>query len=373
MKEKLTEEIAYRQLSRLFEIKRPLIILGTGTSCAVDKSFGMDALRMHLENQLNRKIARYKLSDIQEHQWHNVLSDFKHSKDFENAMNNIKDEGLLKIIINETASLIADKEKEIAFDIINGDKKWPATNLIKWLVSKRITDRALHIATTNYDCLAEYAFTHADIPYKTGYLYGLCGKYDWDKSCRNFMCYRSVRRGHNIEIDKHVCLYKIHGSLNIFKFNDQIIENNSWMYLDHIPNCIERIMITPGTTKHQKILSKVEILYKEFIDQRQKHDFFLFIGFGFNDNQIINDEISNKLIKQKCPALILTKDINERIKEYLEKCENLWAVYNNYEKESKLESNNVTYVYNCKYEKPLRIDSEFWSADSFCKKILVGG
>jgi hypothetical protein len=58
MKEVLTIEIAYKQLQKLFD-RRPLIIFGTGTSCAIDTGFGMNALRMHLENKLDTKVGKY--------------------------------------------------------------------------------------------------------------------------------------------------------------------------------------------------------------------------------------------------------------------------------------------------------------------------
>ena len=58
MAEVLTEDIACEELQKIFDRNSaPLIIFGTGTSCAVDETFGMQALRCHLEN----KIGMYKL------------------------------------------------------------------------------------------------------------------------------------------------------------------------------------------------------------------------------------------------------------------------------------------------------------------------
>lgn len=363
MTEILTEEIACEEVEKIFDRNSaPLVIFGTGTSCAVDETFGMKALRCHLE----KKIGTYKLNAIQKQQWSKVIEDLENDIDFEHAMSNVEDDGLLKLIINETAALLISKEKEVAFGLLTGMVKWPAIDFIKHL--NRIYDK-LHVVTTNYDCLAEYAFTSANIPYITGYSYGVCGRLDWSRAHESMAIYKKLSSGKKTRKIKHyknhICLYKIHGSLNNFIFENDIIEINSLMYMDELPEEIERFMITPGTSKYEKLLTGNSALLERFSSQRNNHNFFVFIGFGFNDSHIVNSDLKNKLIKRKCPAVLLTKDINDNIKEYMESCENLWTIYS-------ADNGNGTNIYNYKYNNTLYIEHNYWEADRFCKKFLGG-
>lgn len=361
----LTEDIACEQLDRLFDKNNaPLVILGTGASCAVDKAFGMQALRCHLK----KKISIYKLEGKQKQQWERVIEDLNNDIDFESAMNSVIDEELLKIIVKETASLLINKEKQIAFGLLTGRIKWPAIGFFKFLLSKRIND-ALHVVTTNYDCLAEYAFTSAGIPYITGYSYGICGKLDWIRAHESMASYGKLSIGRKTDkrkhYTKHICLYKIHGSLNTFKSENDIIEINSLMYMDELPEEVKRFMITPGTSKYEELLTGKSALLERISKLRNEHNFFVFIGFGFNDSHIINSDIKNKLMKKGCPAVLLTKAINNNIKKYMKSCENLWTVYS-------AGSGNGTNIYNCKYDNVLLLKRNYWEADKFCKKFLGG-
>ena len=77
-------------------------------------------------------------------------------------MQEVKD----KIVVI-TGDFVSSLDYEYSQKIQNGDKRWPASSLFKKLVNGLPgTDRELHVATPNYDMLAEYAFTHAGIPLK---------------------------------------------------------------------------------------------------------------------------------------------------------------------------------------------------------------
>lgn len=251
---------------------------------------------------------------------------------------------------------------------MTGRIKWPAIGFFKYLLSKRIND-ALHVVTTNYDCLAEYAFTFADIPYITGYSYGICGKLDWNRAYESMASYEKLSSGKKTYKrrlhSRHICLYKIHGSLNSFKTENDIIEINSLMYMNELPKEVERFMVTPGTAKYEKLLTGKSALLERFSNQRDRHSFFLFIGFGLNDSHIMNSDMKSKLMVKGCPAVILTKCINHNIKEYMESCENLWTVYS-------ADNGSGTNIYNCKYDNILRLECNYWEADKFCKKFLGG-
>ena len=105
------------------------------------------------------------------------------------------------------------------------------------------------------------------------------------------------------------------------------------------------------------------LLLKKFDNGVEKHNFFLFLGFGFNDNQLI-DDILEKLKNQKCNGLIITKDTNDRIDKLLDEAENFWLI---------CQSKTGTLIKNKKYSKSLLLQNEeLWKVDIFTKKILGG-
>ena len=361
----LTKEIAYKNLQKFFN-ERPFVILGSGTSSAVDVKFGMGELQRHLEKYIPMK----GLNSDQKNEWSLVTSDLDNSIDLETSMNLVKDEKLKDIIVECTAELISSLNKEYEHKILLGETNWPTINIMKKLVDARITDRALHVATTNYDCLIEYALEKACIPYITGFIGGIDKTLNWNRAMisvgfnDNIQHCKQYKKIHRME--KHIRLYKVHGSLNTFKFNNRIHENNSWMI--NVPEGVKRCMITPGASKFESILEDGNELIKPYYSAIENHNAFLFIGFGFNDKQLINNTMINKLNQQKNFGLIITKDNNDRIKEKLEDCENLWIVCKHQHA-----GNESTRIYNKKFSNWLYLeDKQLWKTDEFSKEILGG-
>lgn len=179
MSEELTKEIAYQALQKFFQ-EKPFVLFGTGTSCAVHPDYGMPALSRHLlEN-----IPRQGMTPEQQTQWDSVTKALVEGKDLESAMDGVKDENLIRRIVNSTADLAISLDRKYGRKILLAKTDWPALSLFKCLMKMLISDRALHMATTNYDLLAEYAFEQADIPYIAGFVGGVCRRLDWPQSGR---------------------------------------------------------------------------------------------------------------------------------------------------------------------------------------------
>ena len=152
-----------------------------------------------------------------------------------------------------TAQLIAAQDEKYGPAILRGDIGWPPLLLFKRLVhTLSDPNPILHVATPNYDLLAEYAFEKAGLPYITGFSGGICRSCDWPRAERsmtyddNIPSRSKVRR--TTKFRKHIRLYKVHGSLNTFKLNNTIVENNVWIRA--VPEGVERMMITPGSSKY---------------------------------------------------------------------------------------------------------------------------
>lgn len=363
-KPELTKEIAYKALQNFFN-QKPFVLFGTGISCAVDQDFGMGTL----EHYLKAEIPKRTLTKQQKIEWKNVLEALSRNSDFEAAMNGIKDKSLLKFVIETTAEQVSIVNRKNTFEILNREKSWPATSMFKRLVDRLPeTDRTLHVATPNYDLLAEYAFAQAAICYTTGFWGGIVRKLDWIQAERQMTYAEKVPSGRSkvtsiTRLKKHIRLYKVHGSLNTFFFEDQLVETDAWT---KAPENVERLMITPGTSKHEKLHDYRGALLGEYDKAVRGHSAFLFLGFGFNDTQLVNNAISEKLKQNASPALIITRSSNSRIESLLKDCKNTWLV-------CKHPENNSTRIFNKKYQDWLNLpDKELWKFDRFTTEIMGG-
>jgi hypothetical protein len=364
MAKELTKEIAYKEFQKFFQDK-PFVLFGTGMSCAVDNKFGMASLKEYLLDKLDKE----KLNSVQQTEWNSVIKSLKSGVDFESAMNSVNNNDLIVKIVNITGDFVSKLDYEHSQKILNGNENWPASTLFKKLVDHLPgTDRELHVATTNYDMLAEYAFSKAEIPYINGFYGGVVRCLDWEQSRRIITYSERIPHGKTFKPltrkKKHIALYKVHGSLNLFSRNDNLIENNALLYMS-TPEGTERLIITPGISKNEKLHQFRKELLGKFDDAIEKHNFFLFLGFGFNDKQLNTHAILSKLKNQKCNGLIITKETNDRINKLLGEAENLWLIC--------CRSDSGTLIKNKKYSAPLFLQNEeLWKANVFVQKILGG-
>jgi hypothetical protein len=227
------------------------------------------------------------------------------------------------------------------------------------------SDPTLNVVTPNYDMLAEYSFEKVGIKYINGFIGSLYRKIDWAQSRRS-ICYseKNIQRNKVKFISKkykHIELHKVHGSLNTFIHNDQVIEANSWIY--EPPADVERVIITPGISKYEKISQFRQELIAKYDEIVENKDAFIFIGYGFNDAHI-EQYLRPKLKNMKCHGIIITRDNNKRIEDLLDLSDNLWLI-------CKQDLDNNTRIKNKNYEDWLYLkDCYIWNIQEFTKEIL---
>jgi len=371
MTQALTKKIAYEALENFFSnSNKPFVLFGTGPSIAVDNRFGMSALKDFLCEEIPKK----NLTNHQKAEWEKLVNSLHKDNDLESAIDEVKDKDLLQMVIQSTSELLVNLNNEFFGKILSGEKNWPPLPLFKRLVDGLPeTDRTLHVATTNYDLLAEAAFERGKLPYITGFYGGVCRCLDWKTAGRSMTYSDTVNRPRSRKIKsetktiKHIRLYKVHGSLNTFMFNNEVVENNYW--IQECPDGIDikRLMITPGGQKYQRLHNFRSALLSEYDQAKEKHDAFLFIGFGFNDNQLIDQSFKSKLKKKKCPALILTRDSNKKIDKIWQENDNTWLVCKTPRK-----GDDRAIICNSRYNTPYLADEPLWDSSRFAAKILGG-
>ncbi|MDR0630726.1 MAG: SIR2 family protein [Holosporales bacterium] len=358
----LTEDIA-RNAIRDFFREKPFIFIGSGMSCALDKRFGMPFLK----DVLIERMQQQTLTDIQKNEWQSSVDAINCGVDLENALNSISDESIIQIVVKITGQFISEIDKEYAFKIANGESIWHTISLIKRLFGTLPeNDCILHILTPNYDMLFEYACDYEKIPYTNGMVGGVERRNDWNAISRlmlepcKILQNRKIKR--KFKDKKHIRFYKVHGSLNYFFHDDTLIENNAWMW--NAPLFVERVIITPGISKYQKIQKYRQELLQDADNAIDKSTNFLFLGYGFNDSHL-DEYIKRKLHVQSNKGLIITRDANPRIESILQQSENLWIVCKS------CNEKNGTRIYNKRYCDCLTIsNSNLWDIGIFTQYIF---
>lgn len=363
----LSEEIVNKEITDFFlKNPSPLIVFGTGTSCAIDIRFGMTKLKEELIEKV--PISILDKIDI-EKEWSEVVKELNSNNDLEHSMDRVKSEELIKTIVNLTAEFISSLDRDYFNKIYFGEIEWPCSFIFKRLVDGLPESTPiLHVVTPNYDMLAEYAFERYNIPYINGFCGNICKKINWNNSQRTMKMRKEiVQRGNKMKSTwndlKHINLYKVHGSLNTFLINGEVIENNLWN--SNQPKDFERLMITPGMSKYEKISSYRNELLEKYDAIVKDKDSFLFIGYGFNDSHI-ETYLRPKLINQKCRGIIVTRDWNGTIQKLMDKSDNLWLVCM-----EEISGKQGTRIFNKRYEDWLYLyDKQLWDMGLFTKEFI---
>lgn len=359
-------ETEARQHLRDFFREKPLVFFGTGLSCALDSRFGMPALKDALLSNINEN----GLTDAQKIEWSNVKTKLLEKNDLENALNEVSNHGLLSQIVACTGRFISQLDKEHSYNIATKKSFWPGTMLIKKMVDT-LSDKdcILHVLTPNYDLLFEYACESANITYTNGFIGCVHKRIDWSAAERSMQYKEASAFGKNniryIDKDKkHVRLHKVHGSLNYFYHNDELIENNSWTW--DPPEFAQRIIITPGLSKYEVLQKYRQELLTRADSAISSSSSFLFLGYGFNDNHL-EEYIKRKLISQASHGLIITRSINEKINTLLQGAKNLWVVC------AEGDNSANSKIFNSQYDDWLILPGvKIWDVQEFYSDILGG-
>ena len=158
----------------------------------------------------------------------------------------------------------------------------------------------------------------------------------------------------------HVKLFKVHGSIDWYDFNNNIVSDISLIENGKYKD--KRLIILPGDRKYSEAFHEP---YRELI---QKADnslrsgrSFLMIGYGFNDDHL-QEILVKRLVEDEKHGIIITKKLSEKAKELLSDCPNLWGVS---------QKNSSTMIRNKDTEHEIS-NMELWRIDEFVREILGG-
>jgi hypothetical protein len=346
----MNKDFIYRALQDICR-KIPVIIAGSGASCAAGMP-GMPTLKEHLLESIPKDF-----SDL----WKLISDDLQKNVDLETALNNNKpDDKLENEIIKIVGHYISKKDREIRHKYFNNKLIIPIEKLLKYY-----KDNILNIITPNYDCLVEYCCDKLKIPVSTG-SYGYFRKYYHYDNLKEGLRYfsRSTKikgnQKYRIQTPFQVRLYKLHGSVDWYDINGEIV-SDSTLYESDKPD-EKRLIITPGSNKYRNTHGNP---FRDLIhaadDVIRSGNTFLMVGYGFNDKHL--EEILQKRLKEDAkPGIIITKELSQNAIDILNISPNVWSV-SQQNSGSRINHNGETF----------NLDNlEIWKIDEFVKEVLGG-
>lgn len=346
--------------------RRWLLFFGTGTSCALDKRFGMPALQKHLSAQLGA-----------DPEWAAVEAELNAGKSLEHALTGIKLSQATKSKIRKTTGdFVAGIDHQCRDEILLGHKHWVGERLLKIMVS-RLPARNPRLAaiTPNYDMLIEYACAAQGIRCTTGFKGGLIRVWDWEGTQDSLnQCTLSRDGGRSMVYTTplpRIELFKVHGSINRFTANNQQIECDLWS--DAVPSGMERDVAAPGDPKYEQYAFNIDTVSRASRVEDETPAFAA-IGYGFNDAHL-HQRIFARVLKDDCPLLVMTLDLGDPEIGRLRKLgTRVWVLVaprlpaGGYDT-----ARTVVYMPLPGNPDPFLLDGEsLWSCDSFAERILGG-
>lgn len=336
-----------------FFAENTLTIVGSGLSCA-EGIPGMD----DLAKELIGKVPNY-IKANENIVWQNIVSDLKKEKGLEDTLLKHKpDEELEKIIRIITSEFIKKYEKKVINEVISGKRTLRFSNYISKMY---IPNNGLPIITTNYDRLIEFSCEIQGIPVDNMFVGRYFGIVDEEKSRWSF--YKSsskLPKTRNIKLEYHkrVKVYKPHGCLSWYRYNDIPI---STLYdLE-----IENLIITPGLNKFRAGYEQPFDIHREkankAIDAAGK---FIIIGYGFNDPHLETHLIAK--IKRGIPTLIITKSLSENAKKIVREFNNVLALTF----ETKNDNKDEGTLYQTKDKQIFIKNKHLWDLGNFIEEVL---
>ena len=357
-------------LAVMRESRRWLLLVGTGLSVDMDTELGMPALKDHLLASIPKDTDG----------WKPVAEKLSKCIDLETALTGINlTNSLQNEIARHTAAFVAQKDKTLRDKVLAGKKPWVWVGepLLQQLMrGLSPTWPRLPVVTPNYDMLIEYACSKANIPYITGYHGGIMRRQDWSKDRERLYRLNPItmggKRRDRITPIPCVELMKVHGSINLFRYNSDgtFVENDTWTAgcpADYTP-----MIAPPGAAKIPETLNFYGRLFGEAEKAIDKATAFFVIGYGFRDKHI-HQKILVRVRNHECPLIVLTLDPSTELEQLPAMGKNVWVITGIQNQTSDKTDSSGTRFANGNDELSGDFDGvALWQSDVFTEQILGG-
>ena len=211
---------------------------------------------------------------------------------------------LLSKIVTLTWRCVNERDMALLDIAASNGSEFALGRLLSGMFSSTQTE--LHVVTTNYDRVAEYACNSKGILFQTGFAPGYVQK--WESTGR-------VKFSHGAKASRVVKIWKVHGSLDWFRTRD---ERTVGLPIFELP-CANYtpLIVTPGLNKYEKTYEDPFRTTINGADMALRSaSAFLCIGFGFRD-QHIHPKIVERCREKNVPIVVLAKMLTNEARGFL--------------------------------------------------------
>lgn len=319
----------------------PVIVLGSGASMPHGLP-SMGDLAAFLKDHIN------PVGDKEKDGWDTVIAEMDAGKHLEAALEgkNLPD-SLLQSIVRETWNCVNEKDAAVFFGLAKDPAAFPLGRILGALFQS--TNVAVHVVTTNYDRVIEYACNSAGLLFNAGFTPGYLQTWEATGGVGFMIAGKPTRV---------VKIWKVHGSLDWFQTADDTVVGLPVFQLPdetHLP-----LIVTPGLNKYEKTHQDPFRSTINGADAALRGaSAFLTIGFGFRD-QHIHPKIIQRCKEKNVPIVVLARTLTDEAKAFLGK--SAGQNYLGIEFNEGTGSRAYTQQHPDGFDIP---DQEFWSAEGF--------
>lgn len=207
-------------------------------------------------------------------------------------------------IVRSTWDFIAQDDYTLLKSAIKTEAAFPLRSLFAGLF--RSTNRNIHVVTTNYDRVAEYAADTGGYIHSTGFLPGYLRRSD---GAENLI----FKQGANLA--RTVTVWKVHGSLDWF--SDPHGGVMSLPMTSKLPDGLVPLIVTPGVSKYQRTHDEP---FRSAIQGADRvlsaASAFICIGYGFRDSHI-HPKLMTRCRVHNASILVAARTLTDEAKAFL--------------------------------------------------------
>ena len=167
---------------------------------------------------------------------------------------------LIRKEVGDHVAAIDGKHRD---DVLMGRNRWVGEPLLNAL-GQRLppANPRLPIVTSNYDMLIEYSCAKSGLRYTSGHVGGMIRTWNWQQAQADLTRLTSAgqtgKSAHAREPLPRVELYKVHGSINLFRHPKTSYPLECDVWAEQPPHEFERVVATPGD-KFESYASNIEV------------------------------------------------------------------------------------------------------------------
>jgi SIR2-like domain len=276
----------------------PVIILGSGASMPHNLP-SMGELQTHLLANI------LPVGSDEEDNWLLVKNAFANGDHLEQALTGkVLPPSLVRKIVNQTWECVNAADKRAFLRTLDQKEQFPLGSLIKSLFQS--ANNTVHVVTTNYDRIAEYACNSHRITYSTGFMPG----YIREREGSDQLTY--MRGSHQERVAR---IWKVHGSLDWFKSSEG--ETYSAPVFELPPNDALPLIVTPGFNKFEQThLEPFRSTMAGADRALESAQAFIAVGYGFRDDHV-QEKILKRCREQTIPVVMLARTLTDEARDFL--------------------------------------------------------